>query len=265
MSTPTPLKVSQSLMKALSDYLQGLECGISFKRKYITKEVEFTPSDAMKLGIYFEYEATGSLPKSGQVPEAEYVYKGKPIERLATEYERAKASAEYFKALIKFFDIKVLEIGYKMETETMSGVADLIVEWNGKKAIIDLKYTGLIDDKWQDHGWHKDFLSQKDNIMIQGVMYKMLAKEIYGEDLDFYFWVFDSKNPLNVRIIKEVVDENRYDQHVEAVNNTLAYLKNHIMSDDWTPRPELMRCAKCPCKPNCEYAVDYPMIEEVYY
>jgi hypothetical protein len=259
------MRISQSTMKALSDYLQGFECGIAFKARYITKEIEFEPSDAMKLGIYFEYEATGSLPRSGVVPEPEYVYKGKPNQKLATDYERAKASAEYYKALVKFFDIKILETGFVMQTDKMSGIADLIVEWGGKKAIIDLKYTGLIDDKWQDHGWHKDFLSQKDNLMIQGVMYKMLAKEIYGEDLDFYFWVFDSKNPLNVRIIKEVVDETRFPQHTEAVNQALHYIQHHTKLDDWTPRPELLRCAKCPLRDNCAHMVNHPMIEEVYY
>ncbi len=259
------MRISQSTMKALSEYLQGFECGIAFKARYITKEIEFEPSDAMKLGIYFEYEATGSLPRNGVVPEPEYVYKGKPNQKLATDYERAKASAEYFKALVKYFDIKILETGFVMQTENMSGIADLIVEWGGKKAIIDLKYTGLIDDKWQDHGWHKDFLSQKDNLMIQGVMYKMLAKEIYDEDLDFYFWVFDSKNPLNVRIIKEVVDESRFPQHKEAVGQALNYIQHHTKLDDWTPRPELLRCAKCPLKDSCAYMVNHPMIEEVYY
>jgi hypothetical protein len=259
-------KISQSLMKGLSEYVQGLECGIAFRAKYITKTMSTPPSDAMRLGIYFEYMATGALPRSGEKPEPDVVYKGKPNERMSADYERATASAEYFKSLMKYWDIKTLHTNFTMETETMKGIADLVVEWNGKPAIFDLKYTGLIDDKWSDMGWHKDFLSQKDNLLVQGVMYKLLAKEVLGiEDIDFYFWVFDSKNPLNVRIIKEEVDGSRFETHIEAVNSAKNYITYHEKLNDWTPRPELLRCANCPLKPNCEHAVDYPHVEQVYY
>ena len=259
-------KISQSLMKALSDYVQGFECGILFKEKYITKTTSTPPSDAMKLGIYFEYMATGALPRSGEAPQADYVYKGKPNERMATDYERATASADYFKSLIKYWDIKIKHVNHTMETDTMKGIADLIVEWDGKPAIFDLKYTGLIDDKWSDMGWHKDFLSQKDNLLVQGVMYKLLAKETMGiDDIDFYFWVFDSKNPLNVRIIKENVDESKFETHMEAVKSAMAYIEHHKALDDWQARPELLKCAACPLKASCKHAVDYPLIEEVYY
>lgn len=253
-------------MKGLSDYVQGNDCGLAFKAKYITKTMSTPTSDAMRLGIYFEYMATGALPRSGETPLPDMVYKGTAKEKLATDYERANASAEFFKSLMKFWQIETKEVGLVMETDTMKGIADLLVEWNGKPAIFDLKYTGLIDDKWSDTGWHKDFLSQKDSLLVQGVMYKLLAKQTLGiDDIDFYFWVFDSKNPLNVRIIKENVDEARFEMHLEAVKNAESYLKHHIQLDDWTPRPELLRCAACPLKPTCAHAVDYPLIEEVYY
>jgi hypothetical protein len=260
------IKISQSLMKALSEYVQGLECGILFKAKYITKTVITPPSDAMKLGIYFEYMATGALPRGGQVPQPEVVYKGKPNEKLAAEYERANASADFFKSLIKYWGIEIGEINLTMETDSMKGVIDALAIWDGKPAIFDLKYTGMIDDKWSDFGWHKDFLSQKDGLMVQGVMYKLLARETLGiDDIDFYFWVFDAKNPLNVRIIKEEVDPARFDAHIDAVRSAKSYIEKHIILDDWVPRPELLKCASCPMKPICEHAVDYPLIETIYY
>ena len=253
-------------MKGLSEYVQGYECGIAFREMYINKTISKPPTDAMKLGIYFEYMATGALPRSGEVPQPELVFKGKANERLATDYERANASAEYFKTLLKVWNIEIVHTNFTMETEIMKGIADLVVNWNGKPAIIDLKYTGLIDDKWSDSGWHKDFLQEKDNLMVQGVMYKLLAKECLGiEDIDFYFWVFDSKNPLNVRIIHENVEDSRFDTHTEAVRQAKLFIDNRLKHDDWTPRPELLRCSKCPHKPNCEFAVDTPAIEEVYY
>ena len=83
-------KISQSLMKAYVDYLNQKECGLLFKAKYIDKDPESQsePSEAMLLGIYFEYLCTGALPKSGIVPEAECVYKGKPNEKLSAPYQR---------------------------------------------------------------------------------------------------------------------------------------------------------------------------------
>ena len=267
LSINKPIKVSQSLMKSLNEYILGNECGIVFKAKYIDKTLSMPPTDAMKLGIYFEYMATGALPRSGETPEAEMVYKGKPNEKMSADYERATASAEFFKSLMKFWQIEIKEVGLVMETDEMKGIADLLVEWNGKPAIIDLKYTGLIDDKWSDMGWHKDFLSQKDGLLIQGVMYKMLAKEVLGiEDIDFYFWVFDTKNPLNVRIIKEIVDSEKFEMHKSAVQSTKNYIENQIKNNwAWKAYPSLLKCASCPLKPNCEHAVDYPLIEEVYY
>ena len=265
-NAPKLPKISQSLMKALSEYLQGGECGIAFKARYIAKTVEFVQTDAMRLGTYFEYKATGAMPRSGIAPEPDVVYKGTAKEKLSAEFERAEASAEFFKALMKFWDIKILHSNFTMETDIMKGIADLVVEWNGKPAILDLKYTGMIDDKWSDYGWHKDFLSQKDGLMVQGVMYKILAKETLGiDDIPFYFWVFDSKNPQNVRIIEEKVDESRFYMHMDAVNNAKSYIEYHAKKDDWEARPDLLRCAKCPLKPDCKFAIDYPLIEEVYY
>lgn len=267
MSVKTKMpKISQSLMKGLMEYLQGNECGIVFKERYLTKKIEFSQTDAMRLGTYFEFKATGALPRNGIAPQPDYVYKGTPKEKLSTDFERADASAMFFQALMKFWDIKVLHTNFTMETDIMKGVADLIVEWNGKPVILDLKYTGMIDDKWSDFGWHKDFLSQKDGLMVQGVMYKILAKETLGyDDIPFYFWVFDSKNPQNVRIIEEKVDESRFSQHMDAVINAKNYIAQHLKNDTWEARPALLRCAKCPLKSNCQYAVDYPLIEEVYY
>lgn len=260
------MKISQSMMKSLNDYIMQNECGLVFKAKYIDKTLSMPPTDAMKLGIYFEYMATGALPRNGVAPEAEMVYKGKPNEKMSADYERATASADFFKSLIQFWNIEIKEVGLVMETDKMKGIADLLVEWNGKPAIFDLKYTGLIDDKWSDIGWHKDFLSQKDNLLVQGVMYKLLAKEVYGiEDIDFYFWVFDTKNPINVRIIKEVVDLDKFDAHLSAVDSALHYIETTNKNKSWKPIPSLLKCSTCPLKPTCEHAVDYPLIEEVYY
>jgi len=190
--------ISQSLIKAYVDYLNGKECGLYFKANYIDKdpEAQKEPSDAMKIGIYFEFLCTGSLPRTGEIPEPELVYKGKPNEKLSAPYERATQSAKIFKSIIQHYGIKIKKIGYSLKDDKMgiNGIYDIYAEWNGEDCIIDLKYSGLIDDKWNEMGWSLDSLNLKDSIMIQGVHYKLLAKQCLGkDDIPFYYFVLEHK------------------------------------------------------------------------
>ena len=96
-------KISQSLMKNYVDYLNEKECGLFFKANYIDKDpdAQKEPTDAMKIGIFFEYLCTGALPRSGETPTPDMVYKGKANEKLSAPYERAVESAETFKHIIE--------------------------------------------------------------------------------------------------------------------------------------------------------------------
>jgi hypothetical protein len=260
------LKVSQSMMKDFANYQQGQECGLVLKAKYVDK-ISFPSTDAMKLGQYFEYVATGGLPAygDGTPPEPELVYKGKPNEKLSTAYERAYGSAQLFKALIKQFDIEIIEVGWKMQDDTMSGTSDLLVNWNGKKAIIDLKYSGLVDDKWNDMGWHQDFLSQKDKLMIQGVHYSILAEKILGEPVDFYFWVFATQEPRDVRIFHELIDDTKIELHNRGVLKVKEGMTTLTKNNSWKPTPSLQKCMDCPLVDTCPSALLLPTIVPIYY
>lgn len=263
------VKISQSLLKAYVDYLQNKECGLLFNAKYIVKdpEAETPPTDAMKLGIYFEYLCTGALPKNGKVPEPEMAYKGTARERLSVDYERVQQSAEVFKSIIKHYDIKILQVGMALETQSpaMSGVIDIFAEWDGQKVFIDTKYTGLIDDKWSETGWDLESLPIKDSLMVQGVQYKILAQKCLGiEDIPFYYFVFSSKNPKDVKIIKQTVDESRIAAHLLAVGNTAERLRNDI-KNGFAALPSLKKCSECPIAHKCPSKVDYPLVDEVYY
>lgn len=260
------VKISQSLMKSYVDYLNQKECGTFFKANYIDKdpEAQKPPSDAMKVGIYFEYLCTGALPKSGEIPEPEVVYKGTAREKMSAPYERAIQSAEVFKQIIDHYGIKIKGVGLTLESPEygMNGVVDIHAEWNGKDCFIDLKYSGLIDDKWNEMGWDLESLHLKDSLMIQGVHYKILAREVLGiDDMPFYYFVFSSQDPNNVKIILQEVDESRISSHVVAVGNVISKLS----SDSFTPLPSLVRCSNCTISHKCPHKVDYPLVEEVYY
>lgn len=269
MSKPIKLpNISQSLIKSYVDYLNAKECGLFFKAYYVDKDpqAQREPSDAMKLGIYFEYLCTGALPKNGVVPEPEYVYKGKPNERLSVAYERVMQSAENFKKIISHYDIKILEVGKTIVTDGLSGVLDILAEWNGQKVIIDLKYSGLIDDKWNELGWETDSLHMKDSIMIQGVHYKILIEKSEGiKNIPFYYFVFSSSEPNNIKIIKQEVDESKLQSHIVAIGNIKEKLTQSISSNDFIAHPSMQKCANCPIAHKCTSRVEVPLIQEVYY
>ena len=260
-------KISQSLMKNYVDYLNGKECGLFFKANYIDKdpEAQRPPSDAMKIGIYFEYLCTGALPRNGVIPEPEMVYKGKPNEKPSSAYEKAIESASVFKRIITHYNIKIKNIGLKLEHEGKNGIIDIHAEWDGKDVLIDLKYSGLIDDKWSDMGWDLESLHMKDSLMIQGVHYKLLAEKCMGiKDIPFYYFVFSSTDPNNVKIIKQEVDESKMASHIVAIQNISQKLSDNIQYG-FNPMPSMAKCSKCPIAHKCDSAVDYPLIDEIFY
>jgi hypothetical protein len=260
--------ISQSLIKNYVDYLNEKECGLFFKAKYIDKdpEAQLVPTDAMKLGIYFEYLCTGALPKDGVIPEPEYVYKGKPNERLSVAYERVMQSAENFKKIIEHYDIKVLEVGKTIVTDGLSGVLDILAEWNGQKVVIDLKYSGLIDDKWNEMGWETESLHMKDSIMIQGVHYKLLMEKSESiKDIPFYYFVFSSQDANNIKIIKQEVDESKMQSHIVAIENIKDKLSYNISTNNFKAHPSMQKCSNCPIAHKCPSKVHVPIIQEVYY
>jgi hypothetical protein len=99
------MKVSQSLIKGLQDYILGKECGYVFKAKNIDGRYDlFPPSEAQNVGAWFEYMATGSIPKNGAVPQAEYMKRGKDENgnpELTAPYRLMKKQVENYRKIIE--------------------------------------------------------------------------------------------------------------------------------------------------------------------
>lgn len=261
------VKINQSLIKSLNDYINQKECGLVFKAKFIDKDplAYGMPSDAMKTGIYFEYLCTGALPKSNEIPIPDVVYKGTAKEKLSAPYERAVQSSMIFKQIIQHYNIEIIEQGKEISNERISGVIDIFANWNGKPCIIDLKYSGLIDDKWNEMGWDLESLPMKDSICIQAVHYKLLAEEVLGiVDIPFYFFVFSSSDPYNIKIIEMVIDPDKYENHRNDIDKII-YNLELMIGNGFKAYPSLTKCNSCPLKPTCTSAIDYPKIEIVYY
>lgn len=265
MSEFTLPKISQSLIKAFFDYVNQKECGIYFEERYIKKNpaCEKKPTEAMLLGIYFEYLATGALPRSGEIPTPKKTTKGEITE----PYKRAQESAQLFREIIKHYNIKILSVGKKWETKDgENGILDVEAEWDGERVIIDLKYSGLINDKWNEMGWDLESLPFKDSLMIQVVQYKYLGEKILkNPDIPFFFFVFDANDSRNAKIINVEVDEAKRQSHVVLLNNVKSKIIASMKSGGFVPYPQMARCNECPLQPTCKHAVKYPLIDQVYY
>ena len=253
-------KISQSFLKEFTKYLHNETCGLQVKAKYYDG-VQFPPSEAQHLGQYFEYTATGQLPKFGALPEPKMISGGK---KMAVAYERAFESAQFCKEIFEAYGIEIIETGLKLEGEETTGEIDVFAMWNGEKVFIDLKYSGAIDDRWSDYGWETESLPQKDGLMIQGVQYKMLAKECLGlDDVPFYYFIFSAKDPRYAKIILQEVDEGRFIEHEIAVTNVHNKLKAVPISY-FKAKPSLKLCGDCPVE-NCASRTTLPNVETIYY
>jgi hypothetical protein len=261
------INISQSFLKEFNKYKLGLTCGLQLKAKYIDNNYPRETSEVMELGNFFEFMATGSLPRDGHIPVAGVVYKGTAKQRLDDKYQRAMDSALFFKKIVEFYGIEIKETGKVITQDGMTGILDISAEWNGRVSIIDTKYSGLLYDRWSEFGWDIDSLPEKHNLMLQPVQYKILMSLELGipvEDIDFYFFVFSSTNPNDAKIIKVVNDETTIEQHHLAIS----YVKRELtkpVDTIFKPKPELLRCLDCASKENCNYRIEVPPIQEIYY
>jgi hypothetical protein len=262
-------------MKELTDYLNVSNpnfdksansfknCGLYFKARYIDKTpMAEEPSASMKEGIYFEYLCTGALPRDGSIPEPEKTLKG----TLTTAYKRAEDASALFNKIVNHYNIEILNNGYSISTEYMTGIIDIWAKWGDNECIIDLKYSGLIDDKWSEFGWETDSLPNKDSLMIQGVHYKILIEDTLGiKDVPFYYFIFNSKDPTDMKIIEQVVDPEKFEIHRMGVIQAKKKLEELISNDGFKAFPDYRWCKNCPLNENCTQRHDYPQVTKVYY
>lgn len=256
------LKISQSLLKALTKYAEKKECGLKIEAQYIDR-IPSEPTPAQALGNWFEYKCTGALPPYNPVvPEPKILKSGK----LAVAYERMLKQVDNYNSALSHYNVKVLHAGFDMEFGSITGTADLIVEMEGKKAIIDIKTTALFDDKWNEFGWSTEHLTggfrPKLTLLVQALHYKWLYKSIYGEDLDFYFWVFSTQNEFDFKIIKLNIEEDLYKEHAQDINTGLNFLM-HSVENGFKAYPNISRCAKCYIRDKCKVKMEVPVVSVV--
>lgn len=255
MTPKRKINITQSLIKDLDNYYEGDECGHRIFRKY-SQGIFDEPTEAMRLGIYFEYLATGALPKSGKVPEPETLKDGKT---LSSKYRIAEAQAQQFKTFCKDMGIKIQHVQKKKTRNGLEGTSDILAIMNGVEIVADLKYGGLIHNEWEPMGWGDLY---GDN--MRGTQYAYHSTQSlhysYIFDRPFYFWVFSSVNVGENIFIEMVHTEQEYEHHLERAAEA-AERWNKLMFHnkmDMAAVPEYNRCKDCVFSNSCEFKASLP-------
>lgn len=247
--------VSQSLIKDFKAYSVGDMCGLVLKDRHVHHNYSEPPTNAMNLGCYFEYTATGALPKSGEVPKAKIISGGK----LGADYKRASEQAERFNEMCKRLGIQITSAGEYLSDGLLEGTRDLGVVFNkgenkGKKATIDLKYSGRVDDEYNSTSWGAMINPnaseyRRDNQIKHHSIQALHYMALFGDP--FYYWVFSSGANQEQYLIEFKATDMQIRAHRElsqSVNDRFEYTK---IMDMFEAKPNYNRCSLCYLKDGC--------------
>jgi hypothetical protein len=270
--TMDKIYINQSLVKDLIKYQNDEICGLVLTNKWVLKQFG-SGTKSNNLGHYFEYLCTGALAKGEtEPPKPEYTKKGE----LTSEFQSAKEQAVFFHDLIRKLNISLISAGDKvLADDKWIGTLDILAEWKDfekfsgiqydftnnpeRKVIIDLKYSGLLDDKWSEFGWNTDTLAKKKGTMLQAKHYKFLFWKKYGYNPPFLFFVFDTKEYGKVKIIHVDIEDWELEQHEQFLEKAKKYF-DYQLEKGFQPKPKYEFCMKCKYSKFCQFKIETPSI-----
>lgn len=263
-------KITQSLIKDCIKYFSGNLCGNIMRERWVKGRL-LMDGHAMSLGSYFEFQFTllmtgvGSLPKNGKTPVATLTQKGEKT----ADYKRADANALRLQRYFGEMGLNILHAGKKLTQGRFEGTIDLIcqvsdlktfdggITWQkGDIIVIDLKYSGLIDDNWNAMGWgamtRAGSNAQKDHHGIQAKQYFLVSK-----GMPFYYLIMPPSNEEDILFLHVPVTAEMVEDHMKGGNALLEKFEFEAQMG-FEARPELMRCNACPLKAECKDKHTFP-------
>lgn len=294
--------ISQSMMKDYESYRAGEYCGILFEAAYIEKRCGFIQGEAQMLGDYFEYKATGQRPRSGKEPQADYKRGKNGIKELTAPYARANRQAKRFKKYAEELGMEIVATGVKIGPGTQEGkeffdldainahpvkrgctmIVDALIRFDVKKLqehepewaryitfnnidlmILDLKYSGLLENKYEDFGWALENINYRPKLRIQPIHYSWMS------GLPFMWWVFSSSADEDNRLMFTHIDDDEFGLHEKAVVKMRRQVQaqrqlRHGGASGFKAYPSVRRCEGCQLFDECTYKKTAPKIHEVY-
>jgi hypothetical protein len=243
------------MLQSYLDCKKGKGCLYQFYHQYVVKDYVPEPSAAMQLGIWFEYMCTGAMPRSNVVPEPVTLKNG----NLSADYDRMLYHIDKFKEIVDNYNIKIKEIGKEIIVDRIKGILDIWCEIDGIPAIIDIKTSAQIGNKWDEFGWDDKNFSYSTHV-LQPAIYKYLIYKSLGiYDAPFYYLVFSTKNTDILFWEVKYLDFDEMCSQVEDLANRLDEFIENSDESSYTPICDYKVCQKC--EMNCFYRQEIPKIE----
>ena len=254
--------ISKSMIHTYNQFVRGDECGYVLKRKYIDRDwkSEWYDSPAMKLGKYFEAVLYNELGFEEPIPEPDYLkskvekskqagYTPNPDDMMAG-YSLATKKAVNVASLMNQSGIKVTMVQRSVERSISAnrgghGILDIDAEYKGRDVMIDIKYSGLIDDKWADMGWAMYRAEQIEYHSIQALHYNMITGK------PFYYLVVNSTNADIIKFIKMHITEQDQEMHINRVESISQNMELLQEVDGFINYPNYGKCKACPVSDDC--------------
>jgi len=246
-------KLSYSLIKDLFRYKMKEKCGLLIEAEYVSRTIN-SSSDLEK---YFDYKTLGSI---------------EPIDvKQNAETKRLDSQSENFHKIMKRLNFGIEKTKFAFSNPKFDGVVDVLAHDNNiktkvpnkKRIIIQVKLTSFINEYSHTFGWDEEFIYDKDEILIEAIHLKLLAKYEWGiEDIPFYFMVFSKKNDWEYKLFKVSVSQERLQEHYTNLLTIQKFLDQTMISG-WNPYPKYDECRNCVLSTNCKHFVDVPSVFEV--
>jgi hypothetical protein len=248
-------KLSIPLILDLFNYSQRIECGLRIESKYITKDVEWKKTKSERLDEYFKAKISSQSVESSELVE----------ELILDDMQLAN-----FHTLMKRMNLSIEQTNFSFTNTKFSGVADIVAHDKSikskdvmkKRVLISIKTTSNINDVDGAQGWGDDNIEEKDELLLEAIHLKLLAKNEWGiEDIPFYFMVFSTKNHWEHKIFKVNVSQERLERHYVNLTSALNFLSLR-MTDGWNPYPNYSVCRNCPLSiAICSHSIDIPSVK----
>jgi len=264
------MRLSQSFFK---DFYRPL-CGLVLKSKYIDHSYPEQSSEAMNQGKFFEYQATDYIRKGDEPPFPSYYVKsgvGYKEGDMKPEYQQAAKHAKMFKEVLKQFTNP--NFGVDLRFGSFAGIADVVVDG----AIIDLKYSGLLYDRWNEHGWAiekfkyayealqtEDLLTvlKKVPLLWQPLLYCWLWYKMCGQYPRWFFYIADPKSD-DVIFRELAISASTHSAFDALLPQLEAEINLIINTSGFQPLPSYNACNSCAIAEGCQHRILLPQIETV--
>ena len=198
-------------------------------------------------------------------------------EYFLSKYYNLLIQADHFKKTLQHYKIEILSIQkiiqFDKEDYLRKGVLDIHAKINKMpdelggylkpfEAIIDIKSTGLIHDKWKEYGWDLSALPFKEKLMMQPKEYTMIWKLKYDKEIPFFFFVHANTNEYSRKIVKVNIHPGILQEHDEWVKSVPEIIRGEIFLR-FNPYPDVEKCYDCPLRNKCAYRADHPGINTI--